>query len=89
MGDCDACITSVCATEQVCGEQVKACAATAECADFDTCLAQCGYDQACKDQCHELFPQGAALWITAVDCVLCHACAKDCDADGKSCPFEG
>lgn len=75
-GDCGAC--GDCALNGgACNAEANACGADPSCTSFYDCVAACA-DQACFDACGGQYPQGEALYLAFVSCVVCGECPASC-----------
>lgn len=76
-GDCQTC--AQCAFEEPCADEWNACFAEPECEQFQDCLDKCMGGGQCFFQCQQEFPDGAATFLTAYQCILCVECVDDCE----------
>ena len=81
---CDTCFA--CALSGgICLAEQMACADEPTCDEFVTCRGGCAGDMTCIDACAVMFPAGATVWQTVLDCASCEACPNNC-GDGATCP---
>jgi hypothetical protein len=73
-----------CALDGACADEYSACLASNPCLSFVQCIGPCA-DQACVGACAQQFPQGAQVYDTLLDCVICGECPVDCDGPGAGC----
>ena len=66
-----------CAVSGPCEGQLDACLTSTECTDYESCLSAC-MDSSCVDACAAQEPEGAALYLELVECVLLDECPGDC-----------
>lgn len=74
--DCADCLA--CANAGPCAQLITSCLNSSPCAGIDQCVAICGADAACQDQCLINNPSGRATYEAAQDCRYCQACPSDC-----------
>lgn len=75
---CDDCIN--CSIAGVCSGLYNDFLNSQDAQDFVDCLDQCGGPM-CQQQCQNAHPQGAMLYGSLVDCVLCQTCPNNCNAN--------
>lgn len=75
-GDCASCIQ--CAAQVQCAAQIQACNNNSECQGLDQCIAVCGSDLACRQQCYDGNPGGVSTYAAASSCLYCQQCPSDC-----------
>lgn len=81
---CETCVN--CSVDMVCPEQWGKCASTPQCLDLMYCLASCQNEQLCVDKCLSAYPGGVDAYNETALCVVCQACANDCEGLTKNCP---
>ena len=68
-----------CARDTTCEQANTACNQSADCAGYESCIAQCDVGKpACRDGCASQFPEGASLFAVFIACELCGPCATAC-----------
>jgi hypothetical protein len=68
-----------CARDTTCGQANAACNQSADCVDYESCVAQCDVSSApCRDACASQFPEGASVFAVFIGCELCGPCATAC-----------
>jgi hypothetical protein len=73
---CDAC--QQCAAQQACAALISACKQNPSCVGLDQCIALCGADLPCKQQCAAGNAGGLQGYEAMMQCILCDQCASDC-----------
>lgn len=81
---CETCVN--CTVDMVCPEQWGKCANNQQCLDLMYCLVSCHNEQLCIDKCLSAFPGGVDTYNETALCVVCQACANDCEGLTKNCP---
>lgn len=74
--DCSSCLS--CARSGPCAQLLHDCVTDAACAAVDQCVAVCGADLECRDQCFINNPAGVAPYRAAETCLYCTECRNDC-----------
>ncbi|AUX42558.1 latent transforming growth factor beta-binding protein [Sorangium cellulosum] len=73
---CDAC--NECANEAGCADELDACIIDDFCALFVECMASCGDNDACLEDCAAAYPSGSDLYADYATCVMCDECYVSC-----------
>jgi len=78
--DCPTCLASECA-KLVCETEYKKCQANPDCVGLEACLAKCGSDLECPQECQKKYPGGAKDYSAKSTCFFCSpdACKALCD----------
>ena len=74
--DCDQCVS--CAKAQLCAAELQACQDDAACLGLDECIAICGGNVSCEQDCYDTNAVGAPLYDALKNCFYCEACPSDC-----------
>lgn len=81
---CEQCVN--CTVDMVCPEQWGKCASNQQCLELMYCLASCQNEQPCIDKCLSAYPAGIEAYSETALCVVCQACANDCEGLTQNCP---
>jgi hypothetical protein len=81
-GDCQTCQS--CAQSGPCASESNACVNNQECLDYGGCYFDCA-DPTCIADCASSYPTGSSLFTSYFQCVVCDACASDCEGVGSGC----
>ena len=73
---CNECMT--CANQSLCAGQMSQCQQSSACTGLDQCVAICGADVSCKNDCFTNNPSGVALYNAWRICLFCDQCPNDC-----------
>jgi hypothetical protein len=76
---CKECLS--CASQRPCAQLISSCLNSATCAGVDQCMAICGSDTPCQQQCLINNPSGAAAYNAVRGCLYCEQCPNDCSAN--------
>jgi hypothetical protein len=68
-----------CAFETVCQGAVNACLSNPNCEQMANCVDNCNMGPGCFQMCAQGNPEGAMLYVDAIQCLVCDACEFDCD----------
>ena len=76
-GDCQFC--AECAQQGPCIGPLDACINNQLCIDFLSCLEPCMGSPGCFQMCAQANPDGAQLYLEAIQCIVCEQCPSDCN----------
>jgi hypothetical protein len=73
---CNEC--TACANQILCAGQMNQCQQSSACTGLDQCVAICGADVSCKNDCFTNNPSGVSLYNAWRTCLYCDQCPSDC-----------
>jgi len=73
---CNEC--TLCANQNPCASAMNACQQNSACTGLDQCIAICGSDVSCKNDCYNNNPGGLPLYNAWASCLYCDECPSDC-----------
>ena len=75
-GSCAEC--EACAEQGPCAVPKSQCQQSSDCTGLYQCVASCGANLSCQDDCATNIPLGVSLFNAWSTCVFCDQCPSDC-----------
>jgi hypothetical protein len=75
-GNCDQCLA--CTRQAGCLSVISACNDQSACVAIDQCIALCGANTSCRQECFANNPAGLNLYSAMRTCMFCDECPSDC-----------